>query len=45
MEVINMGSHLGEMELQNTWDFILEISSNILDFLYSKLAKANYWSI
>ena len=36
------GLFLLGMELQNTWDFFLEIGSNILDFLYSKVAKANY---
>ena len=35
-------AHLGGSELQNTRDFFLEIGSNILDFLYSKVAKANY---
>ena len=35
-------AHLGGNKLQNTRDFFLEIGSNILDFLYSKVAKANY---
>ena len=39
---IHWHTHLRGMELHNTWDFFLEIGSNILDFLYSKVAKANY---
>ena len=35
-------AHLGGSELQNTRDFSKDIGSTILDFLYSKVAKANY---
>ena len=35
-------AHLGGSELQNAWDFLKEIGSNILNFLYSKVAKANH---